>query len=334
VTRAATWTVPLLALLCTVPASAQSTVIQHENGTVEEVLPWGEYTVHFFHYGRKELADVAQIQDGSGAIRFEVWDDHLLGPSSFTDPSSPPAESSGGEGDPSAQQESWPTLRDLNGDGTPELRILGWSGGASCCYTEYIFDRRPTLRNILIFRGGEYHLYKHEESGPAGRATKAEIDPVQRSGPFPTPLLVLETDALAHVNGSTHGPAAVLVLEWKDGRYVNATRTHPELPRVRSFEYRDSIPLDDRGRFGLEELAVRDLVAGYYANARLAGDGAAARTWLTAHGGQPARRWLSRNGPRLDALLGRTGCRFGQSQEKLLRSDRIDRVLGACDNER
>jgi hypothetical protein len=325
----ATRALSLLVLLWAVPAAAQFTVLRHENGTVEEVLPWGEYTVHFFRYGREELADVAQIQDGAGEVRFEVWDTHVLGPSAFTDPSSADGSEAqgGGEGDPSAPQEHWPTLRDLNGDGTPELRILGWSGSASCCYTEYVFDRRSTLRNVLIFRGGEYHLYKREENRPAGRAPKTDVDPLQRSGPFPTPLLVLENDAIARLNGSTHGPTAVLVLEWKGDRYVDATRRHPELPRARSFEYRDSVPLDDGGRFDLQGLAVQDLVAGYYANARLAGDGAAARAWLVSHGGLAARRWLARNGPRIDALLEQTACRFGQSQEKLLRSDRIDRLL-------
>jgi hypothetical protein len=128
-------TVPVLpADLVIVPVESK----QHENGTKEETLRWGEYTVAFFHYPNdrypnNRLADVAQIRDSKGRVRIEVRHHKILGP----------------------LDEGGAVLRDFNGDGIPELRILGWSGGAYCCYTEYLFDRRGRLKNTLIYWGGE-----------------------------------------------------------------------------------------------------------------------------------------------------------------------------------
>jgi hypothetical protein len=80
----------------------------HPNGTKEETLHWGDYAVVFFHYPNDRLADVAQIRDSKGRVRVEVRHHKLLGP----------------------LNEGGAVLRDFNGDGLPELRILGWSGGA------------------------------------------------------------------------------------------------------------------------------------------------------------------------------------------------------------
>ncbi len=218
--------------------------------------------VQFFHYSDERLVDVARILDGKGRLRFEVRHSKLVGP----------------------LDEYGSLLMDFNGDGVPELRILGWSGGAYCCYTEYLFDLRGGLKNILIYRGGEYHLFKGNEFGGGN----PENDPVRYLEGRRKPLLVSENDAIQHVNGSAHGPTTVLALEWDGSRYVNATKRYPQLPRSRSIRYRDLIPLDSDGRFK-DELTNSDLAAGYYANALLAGDEKTARAWLGAwrgsHGG-------------------------------------------------
>jgi hypothetical protein len=122
------WTILTWSLLPADSAIAPVESKQHENGTKEETLRWGEYTVAFFHDPNDRLADVAQIRDSKGRVRIEVRHDKILGPLD-----------AGGA-----------VPRDFNGDGIPELRILGWSGGAYCCYTEYLFDRRARLKNTLI----------------------------------------------------------------------------------------------------------------------------------------------------------------------------------------
>ncbi len=38
-----------------------------------------------------------------------------------------------------------PAVRDLTGDGVPELVLSDWSGGAHCCFTYYVFSLGPRL---------------------------------------------------------------------------------------------------------------------------------------------------------------------------------------------
>ncbi len=53
---------------------------EYENGTREETLRWGKYSVQFFHYSDERLVDVARILDGKGRLRFEVRHSKLVGP--------------------------------------------------------------------------------------------------------------------------------------------------------------------------------------------------------------------------------------------------------------
>lgn len=167
------------------------------------------------------------------------------------------------------------------------------------------------------------NLYKSKENADS----KESPEPVKYLTGKGTPQLVVENDAIQHVNGSTHGPTTVLVLAWNGSRYLDATRRFPELPRARAIEYRNRIPVDTAGRF-TETLDNDDLAAGYYANALLAGDEAVARSWLIEHGGDSMSVWLNRVGPQICSLLDTTSCRIGQSRRRLLRSS-PDRVPGA-----
>ena len=46
------------------------------------------------------------------------------------------------------------SFHDLNGDGTPELVLVLWTGGAHCCYLDQIFDfaRQPARKTEIDFR--------------------------------------------------------------------------------------------------------------------------------------------------------------------------------------
>jgi hypothetical protein len=284
-------TAGLMLVFMATSASAGIKRIQLKDGTLKETLAWGKYTVVFLHYANDELADVAQIRDAKGRILVTIRDVKIL----------------------SSSPESGPLLRDINGDGVPELRIQTWTGGAYCCYTEYCFDLRGGLKNTLIYWGREYHLYKPNSMSAMSN------EPLRNLKGKGIPQLVVENDVIQGINGSTHGPTTCLVLEWNGQKYEDATHCYPEVPRARSLEYRNRIPLGTDGHIE-ENTENYDLAAGYLANALLAGEGPVAHTWLVEHGGDPMAAWLVDITPRIRSLLATTPCRIGQSQERLLQS--------------
>jgi hypothetical protein len=261
-----------------------------------ETLRWGRYLVQFFHEEREGQADRVRIRGPDGRLLVEVRAEGILPPSRLQDPAQP-------------------MLRDLNGDGVAELRLLAWSGGAYCCYTELLFERRGGLRNLLIYRGQEYHLYK-------GRAALNE--PLRRAGQAGPPLLVVENDAIQHLNGATHGPTTVLVLARAGDRYLDATRRYPEFARSRAREYRARLAIAADGPDALSDADYEDALTGYYANALLAGEAEAARRWLLAQGRRElVEPWLRERAPRIPGLLQDGACRIGRSQ-----LGRIDLIRG------
>ena len=271
----------LICVLVLVSLTARAQTVQYENGTVEKTLRWGAYTVKFFHYVNEALADAVQIRDVKGRVLREVRAPRIV--------------------------DSDAVLEDVNGDGVPELRVLAWTRGAYCCYTEFFFDRARGVRNILIFAGREYHSSK-------GRYAARPFLDLNRDG---RSEIVLENDAIVRVNGSTHGPTTALVLELDGSRYIDATRRFARFAASRALEYRAQIGLDASGRFDPAGFAL-DLMAGYYANALLAGQDRAARTWLIRHGGPRAQAWLREADPQIRAALRNGSCRVGRSQARLM----------------
>jgi hypothetical protein len=271
----------LICILVLVSLTARAQTVQYENGTVEKTLRWGAYTVRFFHYVNEALADAVQIRDSKGRVMREVRAPRIV--------------------------DSDAVFEDVNRDGVPELRVLAWTRGAYCCYTEFFFDRTRGVRNILIFAGREYHSKKGSYAGHPFRDLNGD-------GRFE---IVLENDAIAQVNGSTHGPTTALVLEPNGSRYVDATRRFARFAIARALEYRAQIGLDADGRFDAAGGAL-DPMAGYYANALLAGQDRAARAWLIRHGGPRAQEWLRAAEPRIRAALQSAACRVGGAQARLM----------------
>jgi hypothetical protein len=276
VTRFAT-----LGLILVLTFTARASVVQSENGTLHKTLTWGAYTVTIWHYQNEHLADVAQIRSSSG----HVWRE-IRGVGIF------------------ATSESLPLLKDFTGDGIPELRLIAWSGGAYCCYTDVVFDRAKGLKNILIYNANEYHLTK---SMNTANEPARDLNRDKRSE------LILENDAISHINGSTHGATSVLVLGWNGGRYVDATRAFPRVARNRAIGYKQRIL--DRGCVANWSLECLDLATGFYAGFLLAGNELEARTWLTGHG---AGNWILTTSSRVKRVLEVAKCRIGLSQKHLI----------------
>src|SRR5215212_1588334 len=46
------------------------------------------------------------------------------------------------------------TGRDINGDGSPDLVVSTWSGGAHCCYTTTVYSVGRDVRNVLAVETG------------------------------------------------------------------------------------------------------------------------------------------------------------------------------------
>jgi hypothetical protein len=57
--------------------------------------------------------------------------------------------------DPESNIPFVPNGSDLTGNGKPNMVVTGWSGGAHCCFTHYIFELRPRLRLIAKLEDGD-----------------------------------------------------------------------------------------------------------------------------------------------------------------------------------
>ncbi len=261
--------------------NAHASVLQFENGTLEKTLAWGAYTVKITHYQNPKFADVAQIRASNGRVLREVRGVGIY-----------------------AASESQALLEDFTGDGIPELRLLAWSGGAYCCYSDVVFNRARVLKNILIFAGNEFHLTKG-----VNRLNKPARD-LNRDG---RSELILENDAISHVNGSTHGATSVLVLQWNGSRYIDATRKFPQLARASAAQFKHAVLT--RGCGLGWSLDCLDLATGFYANSLLAGNERKARVWLINHG---ARDWVLTTSSLVKQALKTTKCRIGFSRRRLI----------------
>lgn len=260
--------------------SARASIEQFENGTFQKTLNWGAYNVKFWHYDNENLADVVQIISSNGHVLKEIRGRGLL-----------------------ATSESFAPLEDLTGDGIPELRLMAWSGGAYCCYTDVVFDKSKSLKNILIYNGQEYHLTKNK----SGINT-----PAQDLNHDKRPELILENDAISHINASTHGPTTVLVLRWNGKKYDNATRAFPKLARAKAFHYKQQIITQKCAL--TQSLYCEDSIAGFYANLIVANDERIGRTWLIQHGFQ---KYLLNNATAIKKSLKLSECRIGSNQKRL-----------------
>jgi hypothetical protein len=227
-------------------------------------LQWGPYTVSWQEYEFGEMPEetpVFTISKGGKTLRsFEVWN---------------------------AQVE---TL-DVNGDGTAELLVSDFSGGAHCCFTYYLYTRKPGLRLLGVFDMGNGGLVFQDIDG----------------------------DGLAEATGSYDGfayydypyavsPFVPIVFTLKGGKYVENTKAFPGLIQESLDEYLAGPAYNDEDCRKAWALAI-------YAHMVLLGKETSA--WETIKATCPeVLDWLSKNKSNIKQILGAMGSRVGYSEAR------------------
>jgi hypothetical protein len=155
------------------------------------------------------------------------------------------------------------TLRDLDGDGEPEILLDFWFGGAHCCYWTRIYRWDPTSEaytNTAQFWGNVG--YDLEDVSQAGRLE-----------------LVTADNRFAYAFASFAGSGFPLqVWDYLSGRLVNTTRSYPVLiarDAARQWKW--------YGQARRHSSEVRGFLAAWAADESLLGRGGTALTWLNRH---------------------------------------------------
>jgi hypothetical protein len=155
------------------------------------------------------------------------------------------------------------TLRDLDGDGEPEILLEFWYGGAHCCFWTRIYrwdeSRGSYVSTAHVWGNVDYRL-----------------DDLDRDGRLE---LVTADDRFAYAFTSFAGSGfPIQIWDYRGGRLVNTTRA-----------YRDAIARDEArqwrwyGQARRRGWEVRGLLAAWAADECLLGRGATALTWLQRH---------------------------------------------------
>ncbi len=184
------------------------------------------------------------------------------------------------------------TLRDLDGDGEPEILLDFWFGGAHCCYWTRIYRWSPeaqTYTNTAHFWGN--FGYRLTNLSGSGRVQLVSAD-----------------NRFAYAFASFAGSGApVQAWDYRSGRLVDTTRSY------RALISRDVArwwKVYARARHSGE---VRGLLAPWAADRCLLGHGTAALAWLERHGSVLAGQYDEQTGSvarylkRLRMFLYRTG---------------------------
>lgn len=184
------------------------------------------------------------------------------------------------------------TLRDLDGDGEPEILLDFWFGGAHCCYWTRIYRWDPGTRTYTNIA----HFWGNFGYGLADLPGSGRVE------------LVAADDRFAYAFASFAGSGApVQVWDYRGGRLVNSTRAYPALISHDAARW--------WRRYGKARRSgeVRGLLAAWAADESLLGRGRAALAWLEQHSFVLAGRYDEQRGPvagfvkHLRAFLRRTG---------------------------
>lgn len=227
-------------------------------------LNWGPYTVSWEEYGVGEIpkeTPVFSISKGGRTVRsFEVWN---------------------------ATAE---TL-DVDGDGAAELLLTDYSGGAHCCFTYYLYTRKPSLRPLGVFDMGNDMLSFQDLDG----------DGIAEA--------VGSYDGFAYYDYSyAASPSLPIVFSLKGGKYVENTKAFPDIIQKSLDEYLAAPPEND------EEYR-KSWATAVYAHMVLLGQESSA--WETIKRSCPDMLdWLSRNSSSIKKILRAMGARVRYSEAK------------------
>ena len=120
-------------------------------------------------------------------------------------------------------------VRDLDGDGEPEVQIKLYSGGVNCCLGSLIYRYRPATNDYTsVFRDFGSYGFSIKELNRKAPPELVTAD-IRFSGAFGT------------VSANQRAP--VQILQYVKGKFVDVTRSHPVSLRKDLRELRKDYPL-------------------------------------------------------------------------------------------
>ncbi|WP_188902566.1 hypothetical protein [Deinococcus aerophilus] len=172
------------------------------------------------------------------------------------------------------------TLQPIRPGGLPELVLSAFSGGAHCCFTQYVFTQDGgRVENLAVF----------DAADDPGRWTDLNGDGTRE--------FVWGSNTLTYYDWSfAESPFPLTVLGWDGVRLADRTRAYAYVPGQEAAREL-KVVLDGLAE-GQGTDALKPRLSGYYANMILAGRGAEAervlaaqvfarapglRAWFTAH---------------------------------------------------
>jgi hypothetical protein len=150
------------------------------------------------------------------------------------------------------------SFHDLNGDGTPELVLVLWTGGAHCCYLDQIFDfsYRPAHKTEADFR----------DSGARPTTVNRQV------------ILQSADDRFDYVfTDYADSASPVQIWQYRTSALVNATRSFPTLISSDAAHWWSRYLAT---RTSTKDNDVRGILAAWAADESLLGDAASAKTKL------------------------------------------------------
>lgn len=155
-------------------------------------------------------------------------------------------------------------LQPLRPGGLPELVLTGYSGGAHCCFTHYVFTQDTgRVENLGVFAAGD----------DEGRWVDLNGDGTRE--------FVWGSNALTYYDWSfAESPFVLTVLGWDGVRLADRTRAYAYVPGQAATRELKAVQGGLAAGQGVDQLKPR--LAGYYANMVLAGRGAEAERVMAA----------------------------------------------------
>jgi hypothetical protein len=165
------------------------------------------------------------------------------------------------------------SLVEVTGRPPKELLLTGYSGGAHCCTTHYLFTQEGGLRNLL-----------YQEWGDGGIQEVRDLDGDGRGE-----LIALWVYAYFGDLSFAYSPGVYRVYAYDGMAFHEVTRKFP-VPALQAMRaYREDF-LNARSSGDL--LGMRGSALGYWLNALVIGQGAEAKRWLMESAPPEVRSWL------------------------------------------